>query len=42
MPAVRPTRPGSSSWAYTRMAEKDEAMMMAISTARTPVQKRLA
>ena len=41
-PEIAPTRPGTSSWAYTRIAEKAEAITRPMITVRISVQNRFA
>ncbi len=41
-PATKPTFPGISSWAYTKIAENAEAKIIPIGTIKTPVQNKLA
>lgn len=39
-PATKPTLPGMSSCAYTRIAENAEEIIIPIGTIKTPVQKK--
>ena len=41
-PAIRPTRPGASSWAKTTIAEKAEEKTNPMATTSAAVQNRVA